>query len=259
MVLALRLQRLERRLGELPSLLVALSGGVDSAVLLAAARRSVRGPVIAATTSSPAVPEEEVEDARRVASLLGVPHRVVVTREMDDAEYVANRGDRCYFCRREMYGVLGGVAREEGLSFLADGLQADDDAGDRPGVRAASQAGVLDALREAGVGKAAGRRLGLAFGRPAGDQPAQPCLASRLPAGIAVTADRLALVHRAERAVRALGFSELRVRCEDDHGRIEIGRAQLGRAMARRAELERAVRDAGFRTAAVDPAGYRAK
>ncbi len=257
MLFAERADLLQRRLARLPSLLVALSGGVDSAALLGAAARALPGRVLAATARSPAVPDEEVAAAAAAAARVGVPHRVVESAELADASYRANRGDRCYFCRQEMYGVLGRLAEAEGIARLADGLLADDLDADRPGVRAAREHEVLHPLREAAFRKADARRLARACGLGLHDKPAQPCLASRLPVGIEVTVERLRRVHRAETAVRALGFREVRVRCEDRHGRIEIGGVELARARRFRADLEDAVRDAGFATAALDEAGYR--
>ena len=254
---ALCVDRLERRLRGLPSLLVALSGGVDSAVLLGAAVRSVRGKLLAATTRSPAVPDEEVEAAARVARVLGVSHKIVETHELEDARYRANAGDRCYFCRVSMYGGLLELAEAEGIEALADGLQQDDEVTDRPGVRAAAERGILHPLRDAGLGKAAVRRLARAYGIAIADKPAQPCLASRLPVGVEVSAARLVLVHRAESALRKQGFLELRVRCERTHGRIEIGQKELVRARQMAGEIEALVVDAGFVTATLDPAGYR--
>ncbi|MHC4342438.1 MAG: ATP-dependent sacrificial sulfur transferase LarE, partial [Planctomycetota bacterium] len=187
MLFAERVALLERRLKELPPLLVALSGGVDSAALLGSAARVLPGRVLAATTSSPAVPDEDVRAAVAVARHLGVPHRVVATQEMSDPAYTANDGERCYFCRREMYGALEKLAAAEGLAAIADGLQAEDDADDRPGVRAAVEQGVLHPLREAGFRKRELRRLARSFGLALHDKPAQPCLASRLPVGVEVT------------------------------------------------------------------------
>lgn len=257
MLFARKVERLECILASCRSLLVALSGGVDSSALLAAASRALPGRVAAATTVSPAVPEEEVAEARAVAARLGVPHAVVPTRELQDPRYVANAGDRCYFCRREMYGRLEETARARGLETLADGLHADDVVEARPGVRAARERGVRHPLREAGFTKAEVRRLARAFGLANRDKPAQPCLASRIPAGLAVTPERLARVEAAERAVRGLGFRSLRVRCEGTHARVEVDAADLDRARARAAEIAAAVRACGFATAAVDPRGYR--
>jgi len=255
-ILASRVALLEARLSRLPSLLVALSGGVDSAVLLGTAAGALPGRVLAATTASPAVPPEEIAEAKALAARFRVPHHVVETHEMGDARYRANAGDRCYFCRREMYGALLALARQEGIAHVGDGLQADDSVLERPGVRAAAEAGILHPLREAGLGKSDIRRLARGFGLALFDKPAQPCLSSRLPVGVEVTVERLARVHRAEKALRALGFRELRVRCEDAGGRIEIGAAELERGRALRAEIEKAVVAAGFSSAWLDPGGY---
>jgi uncharacterized protein len=255
-ILAGKAAALDERLGALPSLLVALSGGVDSTTLLAAAARALPGRVMAVTTASPAVPDEEIAVAAAMAARLGVPHAVVPTREMDDPRYVANAGDRCYFCRREMYAALGAAGARAGFAVLADGLLADDPVGERPGVRAAAEARVLHPLRDAGLGKAEVRRLARAFGLPLWDKPAQPCLASRLPTGVAVTVELLRRVHRAEEAVRALGFREVRVRAEPHRGRIEVGASELARARGRAAELLAAVVAAGFPDASLDPVAY---
>jgi len=239
-------------------MLVALSGGVDSAVLLAAAAEVWPGRVWAATTASPAVPDEEVEAARAVADRLRVPHQIVATHEMEREDYRRNGGDRCYFCRVEMYQRLRATATAADLTWLADGLQAEDVVLDRPGVRAATEGGVIHPLREAGLSKAQIRRLARAYGLSVHAKPAQPCLSSRLPVGVAVTVDRLRRVERAERAVKALGFSIVRVRCERDHGRVEVGRDELARARTEETGIRAAVIDAGFETAALDPTGYGA-
>ena len=236
---------------------VALSGGVDSAVLLAICARVVPGHVFAATAISPAVAREDVEDASRVAALLNVRHVLVPTDELQDPGYRRNAGDRCYFCRREMYGCLAPVAAELGVAHVADGLNASDVVEDRPGVRAAAEHGVLHPLRDAGLTKPDIRRLAKGMALPVHDKPAAPCLASRVPAGVEVTLESLRRIDRAERALRGLWYRELRVRCEVDHARIEIGSAELARALCEARRLESAVLDAGFLSSSVDPAGYR--
>ncbi len=257
MILADRASLLESSLGRLPSLLVALSGGVDSALLLAFAARTMPGRVLAATTVSPAVPDEEVQQAAALASHVGVRHVRVRTHELADPDYRANAGTRCYFCRREMYGRLLELARTEGFELVADGLLADDAADDRPGMRAAAELEIIHPLRDAGLEKAHVRRLAWGCGLEVHDKPAEPCLASRLPTGVTVTLDRLQRVHAAERALRAFGYREVRVRCERTHGRIEIGAHELTRAQEEATRLVGAVLDAGFETAALDPRGYR--
>jgi uncharacterized protein len=258
MLFADKVRDLHDRLAGHDSLLVALSGGVDSAVLLGAAARALPDRVHAATARSPAVPDEEIEEARAVAERFGVPHHVVDTCELDDPRYRANTGDRCYFCRVEMYDGMAELADREGLVAVADGLQAEDVEDDRPGVRAARERGLIHPLRETGFTKPEIRRLALALGLgDLHDKPAQPCLASRLPVGVEVTPERLARVERAERALRDLGFRELRVRCEETHGRIEIAVEELAVARERERELVAATVAAGFESAALDPEGYR--
>ena len=255
--LADKVERLSSSLRELPSLLIALSGGVDSAVLVALAARAMPGRVQAATTVSPAVPQQEVDLARSLAERCGMSHHVVRTDEMNDPAYVANDTRRCFFCRQAMYGALWETARAHGLGALADGLQADDPVADRAGIEAAREHAVLHPLRDAGLGKADLRRIAWGLGLPVHDKPAQPCLASRIPTGIPVTAERLSRVHRAERAVEALGYRELRVRCEESHGRVEIALPDLSRAEGERDRIVAAVVAAGFESADVDPRGYR--
>jgi uncharacterized protein len=255
--LAAKVAMLEAELGRLPSLMVALSGGVDSAVLAVLAGRSVRGRIVAATTVSAAVPPEEIETARAVAESAGIPHLAVRTDELSDPAYRANDASRCFHCRQSMYGALREAARGEGIVHIADGLQADDLVADRAGVRAAQEHGILHPLRSAALGKAEIRRLAWGMALEVHDKPAQPCLASRVQRGVEVTEERLARVLRAERAVAGLGYRVLRVRCEAAHARIEIGRADLERALRDEQRLVSAALTAGFRTAAVDPAGYR--
>ena len=159
--------------------------------------------------------------------------------------------------RTEMYGRLRAFADEQGLQAIADGAHADDPVQDRPGLQAAAEHAVLHPLRAAGFGKREVRRLARALGLPHHDRPAEPCLASRLPVGVRVTADRLERVERAERALKQLGYGVVRVRCEDMHGRIEIGAAQLDRARAEEQRLVELVQQAGFESAALDARGYR--
>jgi len=255
--LAAKVADLELQLGRLPSLMVALSGGVDSAVLAVLAGRAVQGPVVAATTVSAAVPPEELDMARAVAQRAGIRHLAVRTDELSDPAYRANDARRCFHCRQSMYGALWQAASTHGIEQLADGLQADDVVTDRAGVVAADEHGILHPLRAVGLGKAEIRRLARGLGLSVHDKPAQPCLASRVMRGIEVTEDRLARILRAERALAAMGYRELRVRCEDEHARIEIGQAELERALGEMDHLVAMVVQSGFRTAAVDPAGYR--
>lgn len=241
-------------------LVVALSGGVDSAVLLWAAVRAL-GPdrVLAVTGRSPAVPENDLSDAAAVARAVGCRHRVVPTLELERPQYVENRGDRCFHCRTELFEILASLAREEGLEAVAYGAIADDLGDDRPGMRAARDLGVLAPLLEAGMTKQDVRRLAGRAGLPVRDKPAAACLSSRLPVGTPVTPERLRQVERAEAALKSLGFGRVRVRHHGEIARVELDPDGIARAAgpASRLRVVEAVRAAGFRFATLDLEGYR--
>lgn len=249
------------RFRELGKVLVALSGGVDSAVLLALAAEAL-GPerVLAATAVSESLPSGEFDDARAIARGLGVPHERVPTRELDNAAYRANRGDRCFHCRSEMFDIFLDLARGRGIPAVAYGAIRDDADDDRPGMRAAAERGVVAPLLEAGIGKAEVRALAAEAGLAVTDKPASACLASRIPVGTEVTAERLRQVDAAESALRRLGLRQFRVRHHGEVARLELdetGERLLGRRDIR-AEVVRAVRRAGFRYVSLDLEGYRA-
>ncbi|MCP3980278.1 MAG: ATP-dependent sacrificial sulfur transferase LarE [bacterium] len=241
--------------------LVALSGGVDSAVLLALAVEALGpGSVVAATGLSPAVPERDVDDARRVACQLGVAHEVVPTRELESRPYRANLGDRCFHCRHELFAVLARVAEAHGIGVVAYGAIADDLGDYRPGMRAADESGVAAPLLRAGITKKDVRDIARRAGLVTRDKPAAACLASRIPTGTEVTRARLTQVDCAEQALRALGFGQLRVRHHGGTARIELEKNELGRLEGRdglRRQVLEAVRGAGYAEVVIDPEGYR--
>ena len=243
-----------------PRLVVALSGGVDSAVLLALAVEALgAGNVVAVTGRSDAVTAEELDDAGRIAATLGVRHEVVDTREMERPEYRENSGDRCFHCRTELFEILNEFGRTQGIPAIAYGAIADDLGEDRPGMEAARRHGVLAPLLDAGLSKIDIRALAKVAGLHVSDKPANPCLASRIPAGTEVTRERLDQVRRAEAGLRELGFREMRVRHHGEIARLELGEAESARltSEAFRSRVVTAVRAAGFRFVAVDLEGYR--
>ena len=263
-VLGLRLAALEAHLRSLGSVLVAFSGGADSAFLLAAAVRAL-GPdkVAAATAYSDSLPQAERSPAQQLAAALGVRVFTPKTHEMDREGYRANAGDRCYFCKAELLDTLGPLAAREGFAAVATGTNADDAvAGFRPGIRAAAERGAATPLREAGFTKEQVRAASRAWDLPTWDKPAAACLSSRVAYGIEVSPHRLARVERTEVAVRTvlaeagLEVRNLRVRDLGDTASIEVD-AALVQAAAALPSVVAAALEAGFAAAAVDPKGFR--
>jgi uncharacterized protein len=242
------------------AIVVALSGGVDSATLLALACEALGSTnVIAMTGRSEAVTHRELDDARSVAAKLGVEHRIVETREIERAGYRANLGDRCFHCRSELFTILAKEAEEAGVGAIAYGAIVDDLGDDRPGMVAAEELGILAPFLDARIGKTEIRTLAEQMDLHIYDKPASACLASRIPAGTAVTSERLRQVGQAELALTRLGLRELRVRHHEEIARLELGETEIVRLADPhlRREVVDAIKDAGFRFVVVDLEGYR--
>jgi uncharacterized protein len=238
---------------------VAFSAGVDSTVVLAVAQRVLGEGALAVTGVSPSVAPTEAEDAALIAKALGATLLFRSTNEMDDPDYVANGPDRCFHCKTDLYGVCRSVAREHGLRSILNGTNTDDMGDWRPGLRAADQAGVRSPLLEAGLDKQDVRVLARHLGLPNWDKPALACLASRLPYGTAVTAERLAAVDQVEQHLRARGFRQVRARHHGADVRVEVEPERVAdlTALTEDRGLLETVLAAGFDRISVEPDGYR--
>jgi uncharacterized protein len=247
------------RLAELPSLLVAVSGGADSAYLAWAADRVLGVRALAVTAISPSYSAYDRAELEKLIAHTRVRHEFVETHEMENPAYRANAGDRCYYCKDELFNVLDELAKERGFAMVAYGVNADDTSDFRPGHRAATEHRVLAPLLEVNMNKAEIRVLSQRAGLPTWDRPASACLSSRLPYGTEVTPERLMLIESGEAILRELGFRQFRVRLHDKLARIEIATEELPLAMTPEmgAAISRRFKAAGFLYVALDLEGYR--
>lgn len=257
------LQRLRAAARALGGAAVAFSGGVDSALALKVCRDELGDRAVAVTGISDSLAPEELEDVRACAREIGVRLVEVETEEVRLERYQENTTERCYFCKRQLFAHVWAVARREGLDCVADGTNLSDLAagedGDRPGLKAGLERDVRSPLAEAGLDKAAVRRIARALGLAVWDKPAMACLASRIPFGERITPEKLTQVARAESALRALGFRGGRVRHHGQVARIELPPGLLARALdpTVRADVVAGVKAAGFAFVALDLEGYR--
>ena len=243
------------------STLTAFSAGVDSTLVAVVAQQELGDAALAATAISASLAPSELEDAVNLAHKLGLRHRLVPTHEVEDERYATNPTDRCYFCKTHLYTELEQLAAEVNARFILNGLNVDDLGDWRPGARAAAerQDHVRSPLHEAGFVKADIRAAARSLGLPNADKPALACLSSRVPYGERVTPEKLARIGRAEQALRALGFRQLRVRHFADRARVEIAPDELGRVASEElgGRIEADLLALGFPAVEIDPRGYR--
>ena len=254
-----KLERLRERLRVIGGAVVAFSSGVDSTFLLRVAHEELGDRVVAATARSHSFPNRELDEATAFCRAEGVRHVVIDSEELDIPGFAENPPDRCYHCKKELFGKLLAFARDNGLAAVLEGSNIDDDGDYRPGRRAIRELGIVSPLHEAGLTKAEIRALSREMGLPTSDKPSFACLASRFPYGERITAAALERVEKAEQWLfdSGLGLTQLRVRSHGDLARIEVPPADVPRLAARAAEIAAAFNDLGFAYVALDLLGYR--
>ncbi|HZS15014.1 MAG TPA: ATP-dependent sacrificial sulfur transferase LarE [Candidatus Dormibacteraeota bacterium] len=253
-----KLDAARARLRDCGSVLVAFSGGADSALVLALAQQALGDRAAAGMGLSAAYPAEEVDAARAVAAQLGVRFLSAGTAQLADPAFLRNDSQRCYHCRDELYTVMRALADAHGLVAVADGTNADDLGDHRPGRRAAVEAGVVSPLADAGITKDEVRQASLALGLPTWDKPQQACLSSRIPRGTPITLVALRRVEKAERLLHAEGFRQVRVREHGECARIEVEAEEITRLLdpAVRTRIVDGLRSAGYAFASLDLEGF---
>lgn len=239
------------------SVLVAYSGGADSTFLLKAASAVLKKKVLAVTADSPTYPKGELVFSKKITAGLGVRHRIIRTAELKDRNFAANPVNRCYFCKKELFAKLKKLSRENKLKVVIDASNASDKNDYRPGSVAGRELKIRSPLQEAGLSKEEIRKLSKKLGLPTWDKPAQACLASRIPYGSRICAKTLARIHKAEAALKEMGFKQLRVRHYAESCRIEVPKSDIPRLTGKRRQIVDRFKKIGYNYITLDLEGYR--
>jgi pyridinium-3,5-biscarboxylic acid mononucleotide sulfurtransferase len=257
--LQVKLERLQATLAAMGSVMVAFSGGVDSSFLLRVAQEVAGTRVLALTTTSPTMPDEDLASAREIAALIGARHLVIESNELEIPGYAGNPLNRCYLCKHNLFTVCEAKAADLGIEHIVDGLNLDDLRDYRPGMQAAAEKKVRHPLVEAELSKNDIRELSKMMGLPTWDRPASPCLSSRFPYGTQITLERLHQVSSGEKLLHSLGFRVVRVRYHGEVARLEVGRDEMARLLDPQisATLTGEFRKLGFRFVTLDLTGFR--
>ena len=254
-----KLDHLKKTLRDMGTVLVAYSGGVDSTFLAVTAHEVLGKNSLAVFAASPVAPPMEKEEAEALAHNIGLRFKIIESSEMSNPDFVANPPERCYYCKRELFSELKPIAQAEGLKWIADGTNADDLSDFRPGRKASAEAGIRSPLLEAGLTKAEIRQLSHAQGLPTWDRPASPCLASRIPYGIPVTAETLNKIAGGEQYLHSLGLRQLRLRHHGDIARIELDPEDMDKIIKPeiRQDIVKHLKALGYKYVTLDLTGYR--
>lgn len=252
-----KLEHLKKSISEKKKLLVAFSGGVDSSLLAAVAQDALGEDALAVVMDCETMPRSELLGARALAAFLGLNYRVAEFPILKDEQFCSNLASRCYICKKRAAGVLKDIAKEEGISYIADGVNLSDYDDYRPGIAACDEEGIWHPFVDSAISKADIRALAKGLGLPVWNKPSAACLASRIPYGQPITPESLRMVDEAEQYLMSQGFSSLRVRSHEGLARIEIPTQDMSRAMICRDEIARTLKSIGFDYVALDLEGFR--
>lgn len=252
-----KIEQIKEAMKAKQGMLIAFSGGVDSSVVAALAFQALGEKALAVTADSETLPPFELENAIEVAREIGIPHRIVKYSELDSEDFKRNPPDRCYYCKKSLLKILNEVAREEGLKVIADGTNADDYLGHRPGIKALREFNVFSPLAEFKVSKAEVRAIARELNLPNADKPSMACVASRFPYGLEITKEKLDRVKQAEMFLLKMGFKQVRVRDHDGIARIEVLREENQAILNRNLEIVGEFKRLGYRYITLDLEGYR--